>query len=42
MKRYIKERSKLYDDLTKQENDLSTTTTFLSPPIERKIFTISR
>jgi hypothetical protein len=35
MKRYIKERNKLYDDLTKQENDLQTTPTFLSPPIEK-------
>jgi hypothetical protein len=35
MKRYIKERNKLYNDLTNQENELSITTTFLSQPIEK-------
>jgi hypothetical protein len=35
MRRYIKDKNKLYEDLTKQENELSTTTTFLSSPIEK-------
>jgi hypothetical protein len=35
MRRYIKEKNKLYDDLTKLENELSTTTIFSSVFVEK-------
>jgi hypothetical protein len=35
MRRYIKDKNKLYNDLTNEENELSTTITFSSPPIEK-------
>jgi hypothetical protein len=35
MRRYIKDKNKLYDDLTNQENELSATITFSLPFIEK-------
>jgi hypothetical protein len=35
MKSYIKDKNKLHDNLIKQENELSTTKTFSSSPIEK-------
>jgi hypothetical protein len=35
IRRYIKNKNKLYDELINQENELSTTITFSSPSIEK-------